>query len=96
MVGFFNLDQILIYKMSNSGKYDFFGKIELKISKGFHKVIDMDYNTNSSYLSIVYSKYNLNNITNEKLQPGRASLIIEYGIINLTMLDAIKYSSKPN
>jgi hypothetical protein len=96
MVGLFNLDQILIYKMTNNGKYDFFGKIELKISKGFHKVIDMDYNSNSSYLSIVYSKFNLNNITNQNLQPGRASLIIEYGIINLTMLDAIKYSSKTN
>jgi hypothetical protein len=94
LVGFINLDQIVIYKMSNNGKYDFIGKIDLKISKGFHKVIDMDYNLNSSYLSVVYSRYNLNNLANENLHPGKVSMIIEYGVINLTMLDAIKYSSK--
>lgn len=95
LVGFINLDQIVIYKMKNDGKYEFLGKIDLKISKGFHKVIDMDYNLNSSFLSLVYSRYNLN-FNNEKLHPAKASMIIEYGVINLTMLDAIKYSSKPD
>lgn len=94
MVGFAKLDQVMVYKLGPNGKYEFSGKIDLKISKGFYKVIDMDYNPNSSYLCLVYSKFNLNNFTNENLQHGKSALIIEYGLINLTMLDAIKYSSK--
>ena len=94
MVGFIKLDQVLIYKMTLKGGYEYSGKIDLKISKGFYKVIDMDYNPNSSYLCLVYSKFNLNDLTNESPGQEPVGQTIEYGLINLTMLDAIKYSSK--
>ena len=92
VVGLMHLDKILLYEVDDKLNYVFKFKLDIKNSKGFFQMIDIDSFIGSSYITVTFSRYKPNGLTSNSLANKSSSLIVEYGVINLTVLNAIKYS----